>query len=294
MILQDFKIALEEQLTSISGKAVSIISNQPVGGGCINRTLKLNTTEGAFFIKLNDACLYPGMFDAEMQGLKLLAGKSALNIPVPLISDEFNNTAFLLMEFIGQAPPEKNFWENYGASLAALHKNTYTKFGLDISNYIGSLPQQNSYCDSWAEFFSTQRLGPLCESACRKQLLPSNLMAHFERLYARLPEIFPDEPAALLHGDLWNGNYMVDDKGKACLIDPAVYYGHREMDLGMSKLFGGFSPEFYASYHNAYPLEKGWQERTEICNLYPLLVHLILFGRSYLWDIERVVKKFEV
>ncbi len=294
MIPQDLTKALELQLASISGKAVSIISDQSVGGGCINRTLKLNTTEGAFFIKLNDAFIYPGMFDAEMQGLKLLAGKSALRIPVPLISGMFNNTAFLLMEFIGQAPPVKNFWENFRASLAALHKNTYPKFGLDISNYIGSLPQQNSYCDSWSEFFSTQRLGPLSESACRKQLLPSSLMAHFERLYARLPEIFPEEQPALLHGDLWNGNYMIADKGTACLIDPAVYFGHREMDLGMSKLFGGFSNGFYAAYHNAYPLEKGWQERTDICNLYPLLVHLILFGKSYLWDIERVVKKFGV
>lgn len=292
MISQDLKIALEELLAGISGKAVSIISDQSVGGGCINRTLKLITTEGAYFIKLNDACLYPGMFDAEMLGLKLLAGKSALRIPVPLISGKFNNTAFLLMEFIGQSPPVKNFWESFGASLAALHKNTHPKFGLDISNYIGSLPQQNSYCDSWSEFFSTQRLGPLSESAYRKQLLPSKLMAHFERLYARLPEIFPEEPPALLHGDLWNGNYMTDDKGQACLIDPAVYYGHREMDLAMSMLFGGFPSEFYDAYNNTYPLEKGWNDRVKICKLYPLLVHLILFGKSYLPEIERIVRRF--
>jgi fructosamine-3-kinase len=107
-----------------------------------------------------------------------------------------------------------------------------------------------------------------------------------------MAELFPVEPPSLLHGDLWSGNFMTDVSGHPCMYDPAVYYGHREMDLAMTKLFGGFPEQFYAVYNECFPLEKGWQERMDLCNLYPLMVHVNLFGGNYRKQVEIIVKRF--
>jgi fructosamine-3-kinase len=114
----------------------------------------------------------------------------------------------------------------------------------------------------------------------------------FERFFIRLPDIFPEEPASLVHGDLWSGNYMTGAGGQAVIIDPAVYYGHREMDIGMSRLFGGFAAGFYESYNHEYPLASGWLERVELCNLYPLMVHVNLFGGSYVNSVKNILRQF--
>jgi fructosamine-3-kinase len=155
---------------------------------------------------------------------------------------------------------------------------------------MGSLPQSNKKHSDWISFFVEERLEKQV-SLAHEYLSSSNFSA-FNRLYKRLGELIPPEPPALLHGDLWGGNYMVSSDGKACLIDPAVYYGHREIDIAMTTLFEGFDGDFYASYHEEYPLEKGWRDRLDIFNLYPLLIHLNLFGSGYLGSIERILKRF--
>ncbi|MCE3259411.1 MAG: hypothetical protein K0S12_1052, partial [Bacteroidetes bacterium] len=117
-------------------------------------------------------------------------------------------------------------------------------------------------------------------------------LTHAEKLCAKLPDLFPEETPSLLHGDLWSGNFMVSASGQACIYDPAVYYGHREMDLGMTKLFGGFDNEFYSAYEETYPLEKNWRERLLLTQLYPVLVHAVLFGGGYADSARRTMRMY--
>ena len=157
---------------------------------------------------------------------------------------------------------------------------------------MGSLPQANTFHSDWSSFFIEERLEPQLVAARDSGYFSSHDDERFQRLFKSFPSICPAEKPSLVHGDLWSGNYIVSDEGRACLIDPAVYYGHREVDIAMTTLFGGFDPEFYSSYDEAFPMEKGWEDRLEIYNLYPLLVHLNLFGAGYLGSIERIIRRF--
>jgi fructosamine-3-kinase len=198
----------------------------------------------------------------------------------------------LVLKFIQSAAHSADFWNDFGHRLAALHKHSQPSFGLSHDNYIGSLHQSNREHTSWEEFFIEERLQPLIRIAFDNREMDSLDVKAFNLFEKRIPQIFPEEPPALIHGDLWSGNYMVNENGNAVIIDPAVYYGHREMDLGMSQLFGGFHPGFYESYDDAFPLRPGWRDRLDYCNLYPLLVHVNLFGRSYLGQIRSILRKF--
>ncbi|MEJ2596144.1 MAG: fructosamine kinase family protein, partial [bacterium] len=185
-----------------------------------------------------------------------------------------------------------DFWEEFARLLAELHKNTQPYFGLDHDNYIGSLVQSNFRHDAWTDFYREQRLEPQLRLAREAGHFNRNVTRAFDRFYHRIERIFPAEPPALLHGDLWSGNFMVNENGSAVIIDPAIYYGHREMDLGMSMLFGGFDRRFYSAYDQHFPLEPGWQERMDYCNLYPLLVHVNLFGGGYVQQVEQIIRRF--
>jgi fructosamine-3-kinase len=198
----------------------------------------------------------------------------------------------LILEYIDPGNPAKNYWETLGQALAVLHSHTQPKFGLQFNNYIGSLPQSNTLTASGISFFFEQRLLPQAGMALYKGLLAKQAYDALFRLYDRLPQIFPHERPALLHGDLWSGNVMVTETGQPALIDPAVYYGFRESDLAFTKLFGGFDQRFYSAYNEAFPLEDGFDDRVAIYNLYPLLVHVNLFGSGYVSGVERVLKQF--
>lgn len=250
---------------------------------------RLSTNEGNFFFKHNGKKKYPGMFEAEAKGLMLLEQSNTLRIPKVIGAGEYGNDSFLLLEFLERGKTTANFWEDFGKHLAGMHRNSQEYFGVEHSNYIGSLPQINTPKSDFVTFFIENRLEPQLKLAGNAL---SQLSLSFERLYKKLPEIIPDERPALIHGDLWSGNFLIGPEGKACLIDPAVYYGHRESDIAMSKLFGGFDAEFYSSYNDAYPLIQGWQARVDIFNLYPLLVHVNLFGGGYVRQVEEIVKRF--
>jgi len=157
---------------------------------------------------------------------------------------------------------------------------------------MGALPQSNMQYENWVEFFIHHRLEPQIKIAREKHLLHSKHVSILENLYMRLPDIFFDEKPALLHGDLWSGNYMCNQNSEPVLIDPAVYFGHRSMDLAMTSLFGGFDRRFYESYAYHFPFPKNYHEQWEICNLYPLLIHLNLFGSGYFGQIESTLRKF--
>jgi fructosamine-3-kinase len=199
----------------------------------------------------------------------------------------------LLLEWIKTGNRTASFWKTFGTQLAQLHSCTQEQFGFDINNYMGSVPQRNTFTRDWSSFFIEHRLVPLVDQCLDKKLLQTKHKQQFENLYAKLPLIMAPEPPSLLHGDLWSGNYMCDDKDQPVLIDPAPYFGHRSMDLAMSTLFGGFDPLFYQSYQYHFPFPYNYKEQWDVCNLYPLLIHLLLFGETYLSSIETTLTEFQ-
>lgn len=257
-------------------------------GGDINEVYRLHTNKGGFVLKCNHADKFPSMFVVESRGLQLLQSTNSFKIPQVIANGKINNTAYLLMEYLPSGAKPSTFWYDFGKRLSILHRNTNSKFGLDYDNYIGSLPQYNSFQETASEFYILQRLEPQFKKAVDKGY-------HFSRLssfYTRVSKEIPEEPSALLHGDLWNGNYLVSNDGQPVLIDPAIAYAPREMDIAMMHLFGGFPIEVFNSYYENFPLEYDWESRVDIWQLYYLLVHLNLFGDGYLSQVERIIKRF--
>lgn len=283
---------VEKKLSEYLGKTVSINNLRSVGGGSINETFMIATNEGDFFVKKNSSTLYPAMFEKEALGLQILKDTNEIDVPEVITAGESENDSFLILKFIDSSNKTSSFWEDFGTQLAKLHKHTSKQFGLNHDNYIGSLYQHNNKHNKWSDFFRDERLDRQVRLARDSGSIDRNTVVAFDRFYTRLDSIFPEEPPALLHGDLWGGNFMVNKKGNPIIIDPAVYYGHREMDLGMSQLFGGFDKQFYFSYNRQYPLENGWEERLNYCNLYPLMVHVNLFGGSYLQSVRSTISRF--
>jgi len=291
MLPNELQEAIQETLRENTFLHHTISGVSPVGGGCINDAHVVTTDQGRYFVKYNHARRYPGMFEAEARGLEVLKNAAELSVPGVIGTGEAGDQAFLVLEYIDSRPLETDFWENFGRGLARLHKHTNQHFGLGHSNYIGSLPQRNAFSGSWTDFFINERIRPQLRLSRESGKTDKELEGKFERLFVRLHEFFPAEPPALLHGDLWSGNFMAGSCGEAVIIDPAVYFGHRYMDLGMSKLFGGFAPGFYNAYHSEYPLDGGWQQGIEIANLYPLMVHVNLFGGGYLGSVNSILRR---
>jgi len=280
------------QLRSCFGEDVVVHNTQALSGGDINEVLRLSTSHGEFCVKRNSASRFPYMFEREASGLELLRSNSSFTVPEVITTGEEGEASYLIMEFIDSGNKASGFWEDFGRKLADMHQHTSTSFGLNEENYIGSLSQSNKQHSDWGSFYAEERLIPQLVLARDKQLLDAATCKKAEGLCSRLSEYFPKENPALLHGDLWSGNYMVDAKGDPALIDPAVYYGHREMDISMTLLFGGFDGVMYAAYNELYPLENDWRGRVELCQLYPVLVHVNLFGSSYARQVESIISKF--
>jgi protein-ribulosamine 3-kinase len=287
--IQHSVVALLKQKT---GNTLTLQDFSFTGGGCINNGGELTTSNGTYFLKWNDAAKFPGMFEAESKGLQLLDEDKSIYIPEVIGADEAGSFQYLLLEFINASYRAQHYWRDFGVQLATLHQRTSTSFGLDHDNYIGSLPQRNNPHASWIEFFIHNRLEAQLRLAARSALVDTSLRRNFETLYTKLPDLLATEKPALLHGDLWSGNVMVNQHGAPCLIDPAVYFGHREMDLAMTQLFGGFNPEFLQVYHEVFPLTPGVEDRLQLYNLYPLLVHVNLFGGDYLAQVNSILRRF--
>lgn len=287
------KEILFNQLIERINPSIEISDIKPLSGGSINSVYRIKTNlQKTFCVKVNRADKFPGMFKAEAEGLKLLSKHSSFHIPK--VHSVFNggSLSFLLLEFVISGEKDSEFWQRFGTSLAEMHQVNHSIFGLDHDNYIGSLPQQNKPSNTWESFFRERRLEPMVKMARDRDLLHKEDTQKFDRLYAKLTDLFPTEPPSLLHGDLWGGNYMVNTSGFPVLIDPAVYSGHREMDLSMMQLFGGFNHRVFDFYNEVYPLEEGWQDRVDLCNLYPLLVHVNLFGGGYVQQVRSALQKF--
>lgn len=269
---------------------VSVVS--AVYGGSINRCFRLKSGTESFFLKLNSLKEYPELFMKEAMALKLLGDTHSVSVPEVISYGAAGDEQFLLLQWINTATNTSVAQERLGEGLAALHHNSAAGFGLGHNNYMGSLIQSNQAHTKWVDFFVEERLKPQVEIAAAKSLLNQDIIYKFDLLFYRMTEFLPEVKPALIHGDLWSGNYIIGEGEVPFLVDPAIAYSNRECDIAMSKLFGGFDEIFYESYNHHFPLENDWDERTDLWNLYPLLIHLNLFGLSYLGAIKAALKRY--
>jgi len=281
----------ESILFETFGKAVEVNDARFVVGGSINTTARVLTPEGTFFVKFNHA-EKEDMFEKEARGLALLRNTKAIHIPEVYGYGKNGGRAYLIQEFVENGGQHPDFWRTFGQSLAELHSHTQPFFGLNFDNYIGSLEQYNTFYENGIDFFVEKRLRPQAGLALYNNLIDSDLYSRLERFYPLLKNLLPTEVPALIHGDLWSGNFLINEHGRVSLVDPAPYYGYREAELAFTHLFGGFDDEFYETYQESFPFEPHFETRIPIYNLYPLLVHVNLFGRSYLPPVERLIKRY--
>ncbi len=263
-----------------------------IAGGDINQAFLVELADGRRVFVKHRPDAPAGMFPTEARGLDWLRVPGGARLPaVVAVRDEAPR--FLALEWIDRGTPGPDHDEVLGRALATLHRAGAPSYGLDHDNYIATIPQPNGEAASWAEFYWTRRLEPLARRCADEGRLGPGVVARLDRLAGRLPALCgPPEPPARLHGDLWGGNAIVDDAGAPVLIDPAVYGGHREVDLAMMRLFGGFSDRVFAAYDEAFPLADGHRDRVGLWQLWPLLVHVALFGGSYAASVDRTLARY--
>ena len=294
MSLTSIQSSIQQKLKELFSNNTNEIHFGSVGGGCINETYRISFDDRQFFCKINSATKFPHLFEKEANGLKLIAKQNIIKVPAVINCFETAGQQVLLLEWINEGERTESFWKKFGEQLAALHSVSNERFGLNEDNYMGSIPQFNQPTANWVDFFIQQRLQPLTQQCLSLQLLSSRHQSQFENLYKQLPSIFNRaQKPSLLHGDLWSGNFMCNENEEPVLIDTAVYFGHPSIDLGMTTLFGGFRSGFYEAYNYHSPFPPDYKEQWEVCNLYPLLIHLLLFGRSYLSQIERTLHNYQ-
>lgn len=290
--------SLPDAIKSVFGSDKQIVSADRVSGGDINRAFRLTLKDGTcLFMKSNLKANLP-FFTAEMEGLSAIAGTGTIRTPSVLgIGTDETFGAFLLLEWAEAALRVRNYWENFGHALAAMHladtalPDKNDRFGFPHDNFIGAGMQINTPSAGWVSFFRDSRLVPMLKRAApyldsANKRNAAYLLDHLENYL-----IEPERPS-LLHGDLWAGNYITGSDGEAWLIDPAAYIGHAEADIAMTELFGGFSSAFYDAYREVYPLQPGYEGRRDLYNLYHLLNHLNLFGAAYLDSVRRVLRRY--
>jgi fructosamine-3-kinase len=285
----------EALLSALEANLGQVVEAEPRGGGDISQAARVRLAHGAqLLVKWHSASL-PGLFRAEQRGLALLRSANALRVPEVLAQAEATADipAFIVLEWLDPGSKSNRSAEALGTGLAAQHRVLAPSFGLDDDNFIGANPQPNQRSNNWLTFFREQRLGFQMRLAGRNGRLPTQRARRLEILLNRLGDWLPAQPpASLLHGDLWGGNWLATASGEPALIDPAVYYGHREADLAFTELFGGFPAVFYSAYNTAWPLEPGYDKRKDLYNLYHLLNHLNLFGEGYGGSVDSILRRY--
>lgn len=295
--IQQFS-SLDQALHSLFGNNVKITDRKQVAGGDINEAYRLTLSDGMHIFMKSNQGKSVSFFQREAEGLAAIAETGAISTPQVFgCGTGENGGAFLLLEFVESRRPGKDYQEILAQQLARMHQSRTENFvtggiyGFAQDNYIGANPQVNTPCKSWTEFFRDCRLKPQFLQA--SDYFGKEEWKKITELLERTGEILTEpEYPSLVHGDLWAGNVMTGSDGLAWLTDPAACVGHREADLAMTELFGGFSGKFYEAYREAAPLQPGYEKRRDFYNLYHLLNHLNLFGRSYLSSVRRIVEEY--
>ncbi len=294
--MQEFG-SLTEAIEELFGGGISIIKKRPVSGGDINQAFVLELSNGEqIFMKANSRKNL-GFFRAEAEGLQAMRSTNTVKVPAVLAIGTDSSSAFLLLEHLAEGKGSRASSEELGRTLALMHLADTERFvpngkyGFYCDNYIGASEQSNQPMDNWIDFFMQRRLMPQFEKA--SGWFGKDEQRDFDSFLGKLPQVL-SEPAqpSLLHGDLWAGNYLIDQAGAPWLIDPAVYVGHAEADLAMTELFGGFDQAFYDAYRSVAGIDSGYRDRRDLYNLYHLLNHLNLFGSGYLYSVRSIVRRY--
>ncbi len=269
--------ALNAALAAAAGGTFVLRAARRVGGGSINEAWVLQGEDRSYFVKVH--ARGEALFRAEALALDTLAATATLRVPRPVAQGTGGDLAFFVLEYLPLQ--SRGDSARLGRELAALHRTTAGRYGWEQDNFIGRTPQPNGWMADWVEFWRVRRLGHQLELAQARG--SRRLVAKGERLLARLPQLFDGYAPrpALLHGDLWGGNYGYATGGEPVIFDPAAYYGDREAELAMTELFGGFPAEFSAAYREAWPLDEGYRVRKTLYNLYHVLNHDHMFGGGY-------------
>ncbi len=285
-----------QQLKTLLSDLGDVLHVVPISGGSISQAYRvtLQTLAGdscELFAKRNSPD-FLGNFRCEARGLEQLAAVGTIRVPKAFKVACVLGSAWIVTEWIetfdasslGDGTLAHLFYERFGEQLALMHrKSSCDQIGLEHDNYLGAAAQINTRESDWVAFVRKHRLGFQLRWAIEQGLAEGKLQQDIERIIERLPELLDGhEPSSsLVHGDLWSGNYLCDAHGQPAIFDPAIYFGCREAEFGMLKLFGNCPPQFYAAYQRQYPLPTGWERRTDIYQLVHLLNHLNMFGASY-------------
>ncbi|MDZ4666884.1 MAG: fructosamine kinase family protein [bacterium] len=283
---------LQSAFEKVMGNTSQLYGFHHIGGGDINQNYKVLTEKGPVFLKAHDYRQSPRIYEREKSGLLYLLKSNAVNVIIPIGNCEINQVEYLFMEYIDSVPPNKNFWINFGEQLAKLHLESNKYFGFVEDNYLGLNPQLNHRMSNWGQFFVNNRLIPNVRKAADLMLIDFSTIKKFEQFYQLAEMAFPEESPSLLHGNLSKKNIRIDEEGNPKLTKPAVYYGHREMDLGMTRRYGSFDPQFYDAYNATFPLQADWEIRLDFVHIYCDLVNLNLYGHPYLVEIINRLNKW--
>ncbi len=268
-----------------------VVATTPVRGGDVAESFRVKLADDELVFAKTHLRPPPDFFSTEALGLERL--RDAQAVPVPKVLAVSDDPPLLVLEWVQESTSARPDDAEFGRALAKLHQAGVDSFGRQDRRSTGSRGLPNEPRETWAEFYATQRLLPLVELAAAQVVLGRSTLSAIESIAGRLDELGgPVEPPARLHGDLWGGNRIVDTSGVSWLIDPAFHGGHREFDLAMMRLFGGFGPECFAAYDEVAPLASGADERVPLHQLAPLVVHAIKFGGSYVPAVEQVVSLY--
>lgn len=280
---------IAEHLSQTTGETFHVENRRSVSGGCINQGYALIGKEVTYFVKINQASQLE-MFEAEALGLKQMLATQTIRVPQPICWGIADRSSYIVLEWLEFGRGTTQAWEEMGRQLAAMHRvGGSSRFGWDRNNTIGSTPQINTWTENWADFFAEHRIGYQLNLARRRDggFPDRSEVVGFVRNY--LADLNPQP--SLVHGDLWSGNAAVTQGGEPVILDPATYYGDREVDIAMTELFGGFPAAFYRGYNQVFPLDEGYQKRKTLYNLYHILNHFNLFGGGYGSQANRMLQQ---